>query len=91
MELIVLMTWGIWKCRNGWIFENTTPTVETCKSVTPGCRGPNRARLTYVIGSSLTHMMSHGTVMNVTSLLYNGVLYKIVKKLHHTKTSIQQP
>jgi hypothetical protein len=32
-----------------------------------------------VIGSSLTHMMTYGTETNVTSLIYNGVLYKIVK------------
>jgi hypothetical protein len=38
-----------------------------------------RARLTCVLGSSLTHMMTHGTEMNVTSLMYNEVLYKIVK------------
>jgi hypothetical protein len=25
----------------------------------------------YVLGSSLTHMMIHGTEINVTSLLYN--------------------
>jgi hypothetical protein len=32
-----------------------------------------------VLGSSLTHMMTHGTETNVTSLIYNEVLYKIVK------------
>jgi hypothetical protein len=32
-----------------------------------------------VLGSSLTHMMTHGTETNVTSLIYNGILYKIVK------------
>jgi hypothetical protein len=32
-----------------------------------------------VLGSSLTHMMAHGTEMNITSLTYNGVLYKIDK------------
>jgi hypothetical protein len=29
--------------------------------------------------SSFTHMMTHGTEKNVTPLIYNGVLYKIVK------------
>jgi hypothetical protein len=32
-----------------------------------------------VLGPSLTHMMTHGTETNVTSLIYNEVLYKIVK------------
>jgi hypothetical protein len=32
-----------------------------------------------VLGSSLTHMMTHGTEMNVKPLLYNRVLYKIDK------------
>jgi hypothetical protein len=22
------MAWSIWKCRNGWIFDNMPPTVE---------------------------------------------------------------
>jgi hypothetical protein len=47
--------------------------------VTPGFKGQTRVRLKCVLGSSLTHMMTHGTEMNVTSLLYNGVMYKIVK------------
>jgi hypothetical protein len=32
-----------------------------------------------VLRSSLTHMMTHSTETNVTSLIYNGVLYKINK------------
>jgi hypothetical protein len=32
-----------------------------------------------VLGLSPTHMMTHDTEINVTSLIYNGVLYKIVK------------
>jgi hypothetical protein len=59
--------------------------------VTPGFRGQTRTRIRCVLRSSLTHMITHGTDMNVTSLIYNGVLYKIVKWLHHTKTTIQQP
>jgi hypothetical protein len=35
-------------------------------------------------------MMTRGTEMNVTTLIYNRVLYKIVK-LHHRKIAIQQP
>jgi hypothetical protein len=31
----------------------------------------NRARIKCVLGSSLTHMMTHGIETNVTSLLYN--------------------
>jgi hypothetical protein len=31
------------------------------------------------LGSSRTHIMTHGTEMNVTYLIYNEVLYKIVK------------
>jgi hypothetical protein len=30
-----------------------------------------QARITCVLGSSLTHMMTHGIETNVTSLLYN--------------------
>jgi hypothetical protein len=41
---------------------------------------PNWARTSpSVLGSSLTHMMTHGTETNVTSLIYNRVLYKIDK------------
>jgi hypothetical protein len=36
-----------------------------------GFRGQTRVRLTCVLGSSLTHMMAHGTKTNVTTLLYN--------------------
>jgi hypothetical protein len=32
-----------------------------------------------VLGSSLTHMMTHDIETNITSLIYNEVLYKIVK------------
>jgi hypothetical protein len=31
MEIIIRMTWIIWKCRNGWIFENIAPTLEKCR------------------------------------------------------------
>jgi hypothetical protein len=24
----MLMAWSIWKCQNGWIFDNMPPTVE---------------------------------------------------------------
>jgi hypothetical protein len=41
--------------------------------------GQTLARFTCVLGSSLTHMMTHGTETNVTTLIYNRVLYKIVK------------
>jgi hypothetical protein len=44
-----------------------------------GFKGQTRARLKCVLGSSLTHMMIHGTETIATSLIYNGVLYKIVK------------
>jgi hypothetical protein len=44
-------------------------------SITLGFKGhQTRARIVKcVLGSSLTHMMTHGTEMNVTSLIYNGV------------------
>jgi hypothetical protein len=32
-----------------------------------------------VVVLSLTHMRTHDTETNVISLIYNGVLYKIVK------------
>jgi hypothetical protein len=35
-------------------------------------------------------MMTRGTEMNVTTLIYNRVMYKIVK-LHHRKIAIHQP
>jgi hypothetical protein len=42
--------------------------------------GQTRARTSSsVLGSSLTNMMTHGTKTNVTSLIYNIVLYKIDK------------
>nr|TKW02808.1 hypothetical protein SEVIR_7G037600v2 [Setaria viridis] len=31
MEIILLMTWSIWKMRNAWMFNNEDPTVERCK------------------------------------------------------------
>jgi hypothetical protein len=31
MEVIILMTWSIWKCRNAWLFQNKDPTVQHCK------------------------------------------------------------
>jgi hypothetical protein len=37
----------------------------------PDLGGQTQARFTCVLGSSLTHMMTHGTKMNVTSLIYN--------------------
>ena len=33
MEIIILMSWSIWKCRNGWIFENIPPTTDSCKEI----------------------------------------------------------
>jgi hypothetical protein len=41
------------------------------QSVTHGFKGQTQVRLKCVLGSSLTHMMTHGTETNVTSLLYN--------------------
>jgi hypothetical protein len=40
-------------------------------AVTTGFKGQTWARIKCVLGSSLTHMMTHGTETNVTSLLYN--------------------
>jgi hypothetical protein len=31
MEIIIQMAWSIWKCRNGWLFENIAPTVQRCR------------------------------------------------------------
>ena len=33
MEVIILMTWSTCKCRNEWLFDNTHPTIEDCKSI----------------------------------------------------------
>jgi hypothetical protein len=30
MEVIILMTWSIWKSRNEWLFENKDPSVHHC-------------------------------------------------------------
>jgi hypothetical protein len=32
MEVINVMTWSIWKCRNEWFFENVGPIVHHCKN-----------------------------------------------------------
>jgi hypothetical protein len=40
-------------------------------SFTPEIKGQTRVRLKCVLGSSFTHMITHGTETNVTSLLYN--------------------
>jgi hypothetical protein len=47
--------------------------------VTLGFKGQTRALIKCVLRSSLRHMMTHSTEMNVTSLIYNEGLYKIVK------------
>ena len=31
MEIIILMTWSIWRCRNDWIFNNSAPWFPTTK------------------------------------------------------------
>jgi hypothetical protein len=31
MEIIILMSWSIWKCRNGWLFESIAPKVQRCR------------------------------------------------------------
>jgi hypothetical protein len=43
-------------------------------TITPGFKGQTQARIKCVLGSSLTHMVTHGTETNVTSLIYNRVL-----------------
>ena len=30
MEIVILMSWSIWKCRNGWLFDNRNPPVKAC-------------------------------------------------------------
>jgi hypothetical protein len=30
MEIIILMTWSIWKSRNEWLFSNKDPSVHRC-------------------------------------------------------------
>lgn len=32
MDIIILMTWTIWKQRNEWLFQGTDPSVQTCYS-----------------------------------------------------------
>jgi hypothetical protein len=43
----------------------------TLSPVTPEFRGQIRVRIKCVLGSSLTHLVTHGTETNVTYLLYN--------------------
>jgi hypothetical protein len=33
MEAIIVMSWSIWKCHNGWIFENVPPIVLLCQQM----------------------------------------------------------
>lgn len=33
MEIIILMCWVIWICRNNLIFNNSVPTVQSCKAI----------------------------------------------------------
>ena len=33
MEVIILLTWSIWKARNGWIFDNIPPVIESVKEI----------------------------------------------------------
>jgi hypothetical protein len=55
-------------------------TPSLAPRVTPRFEGSKPGReIKCVLGSSITHMMTHGTEMNVTSLICNGVLYKIDK------------
>jgi hypothetical protein len=28
LQIIMLSAWSIWKCRNGWIFENEAPSID---------------------------------------------------------------
>jgi hypothetical protein len=45
--------------------------INSSSSFTLGFRGPNSGvKSQSVLGSSLTHMMTHGTKTNVTSLIY---------------------
>jgi hypothetical protein len=50
-------------------------THERCHTQVLGSRA-RKAKC--VLGLSLTHMMTHGTETNVTSLIYSWVLYKIL-------------
>nr|TKW00119.1 hypothetical protein SEVIR_8G087800v2 [Setaria viridis] len=30
MEIIIIISWGIWMVRNDWIFKGITPSVQDC-------------------------------------------------------------
>jgi hypothetical protein len=63
-----------------FIHKSCIPSSQGLKKpVAPRFKGQTRARIKCVMGSSLTHMMTQGTETNVTYLIYNGVMYKIVK------------
>jgi hypothetical protein len=49
IEIIILMLWNIWKCRNAWIFDRPGPGgVECAAALAPkvgGAHPPNAFRL----------------------------------------------
>jgi hypothetical protein len=36
MEIIIIMSWCIWRSRNNWIFNEISPTVEACREMLKG-------------------------------------------------------
>jgi hypothetical protein len=62
MEIIILMSWGIWKCRNGWIFENT----------------PNNSKMQKFISSRAEMVAMQSKVFLATKPLHMDELSSVV-------------
>jgi hypothetical protein len=66
-----------WETDRNWRLKRTEP--RQISGVTPGFKGQTRAWIKCMLGSRLTHIMTHGTKTNVLSYYIRRVMYKIAK------------